>query len=66
MRATLMDDVIVESGAIMRSTDECDMSRSCQRATFSSAGTTAARTEASPALSPDGKQVAFVSYRLVR
>ena len=33
----------------MRSTDECEMSRSCQSATFSSAGVTAARTtRASP------------------
>ncbi len=36
--------VAVASGAIIRSTDECEMSRSCQSATSSSAGTTAART----------------------
>ena len=32
------------SGAITRSTDECEMSRSCQSATSSIAGTTAIRT----------------------
>ncbi len=32
------------SGAIMRSTDECEMSRSCQSATSSKAGSAAART----------------------
>ncbi len=36
--------VVVASGAIIRSTDECEMSRSCQRATSSSAGSAAART----------------------
>ncbi len=40
---------MVASGASTRSTDECEMSRSCHSATFSSAGTTAARTSrASP------------------
>ena len=36
--------MIVASGAIMRSTEECEMSRSCQSATFSIAGVTALRT----------------------
>ena len=40
---------MVASGAITRSTDEWLMSRSCHSVTFSSAGTTAARTtRASP------------------
>ena len=37
--------VIVVSGPIVRSTDECEMSRSCQRATFSIAGMTDMRTK---------------------
>ena len=35
---------MVASGAMTRSTDECEMSRSCHSATFSMAGTTAMRT----------------------
>ena len=36
--------VIVVSGPIFRSTELCEISRSCQSVTFSSAGTTAMRT----------------------
>ena len=36
--------VEVASGAIMRSTDECEISRSCHSEMFSSAGVTAPRT----------------------
>ncbi len=43
-RASAKSSAIVASGAITRSTDECEMSRSCHSATFSSAGTTVART----------------------
>ena len=37
-RASAKSRVTVASGPIMRSTEECEMSRSCQSATFSSAG----------------------------
>ena len=48
-RVSAKSSVTVASGPIARSTEECDMSRSCQSATFSSAGVTAERTSrASP------------------
>ena len=37
-RASAKSSVTVASGPIMRSTEECEMSRSCQSATFSIAG----------------------------
>ena len=37
-RARAKSSVTVASGPIMRSTEEWEMSRSCQRATFSMAG----------------------------
>jgi hypothetical protein len=40
---------MVASGPMPRSTDECEMSRSCHSATFSSAGVTAAAHEAGEA-----------------
>ena len=43
-RASAKSRVIVASGPIIRSTEECEMSRSCQSATFSIAGVTAERT----------------------
>ena len=39
-RLSAKSSVTVASGPIMRSTEECEMSRSCHSATFSSAGTT--------------------------
>ena len=48
-RPSAKSSAVVASGAITRSTEECEMSRSCHSVTFSSAGTTAARTtRASP------------------
>ena len=43
-RASAKSSVTVASGAMARSTEECEMSRSCQSTTFSSAGVTALRT----------------------
>ena len=43
-RMRAKSSVTVASGPIIRSTEECEMSRSCQRATFSMAGITAERT----------------------
>ena len=48
-RASAKSSVTVASGPIMRSTEECEMSRSCQSATFSIAGMAKLRTmRASP------------------
>ena len=43
-RSSAKSRVTVASGAMTRSTEEWEMSRSCHSATFSSAGTTAERT----------------------
>ncbi len=48
-RASAKSSVTVASGAIIRSTEECEISRSCQSATFSMAGMAMPRTRrASP------------------
>ena len=39
-RASAKSKMVVASGPITRSTEECEMSRSCQSATSSSAGVT--------------------------
>ena len=63
-RASAKSSAIVVSGAMTRSTEECEMSRSCHSATFSSAGTTAERTtrgEPGQVLGQD--RVALVRHR---
>ena len=55
---------VVESGRITRSTEECEMSRSCQSATFSSAGLrVAAQQPREPGDPLAGDRVALVRHR---
>ncbi len=63
-RYSAKSSVTVASGPIMRSTEECEISRSCQSATFSSAGVTIAAHQAGKAGEVFGQhRIALVRHR---
>ena len=64
IRAKAKSRLSSRQGPIMRSTEECEISRSCQRATFSIAGSAKARTmRASPGHVLGQHRIALVRHR---